>query len=99
MFDADFIPQHRFLERSIGFLLDPEVALLQTPQSFINADPVMRNLRMESWLMPDEESFYRWIEPVRDSRRACKFNKSRKLKSIKRNFSHCTFTENKKIMA
>lgn len=66
VFDADFIPQHRFLERSIGFLLDPNVALLQTPQSFINADPVMRNLRMESWLMPDEESFYRWIEPVRD---------------------------------
>ena len=26
----------------------------------------MRNLRMESWLLPDEESFYRWIEPVRD---------------------------------
>ncbi|WP_226408019.1 glycosyltransferase [Synechococcus sp. MU1625] len=66
VFDADFIPQHRFLERSIGFLLDPDVALLQTPQSFINADPVMRNLRMESWLLPDEESFYRWIEPVRD---------------------------------
>ena len=66
VFDADFIPQQRFLERSIGFLLDPDVALLQTPQSFINADPVMRNLRMESWLLPDEESFYRWIEPVRD---------------------------------
>ncbi len=66
VFDADFIPQRRFLERSIGFLLEPDVALLQTPQSFINADPVMRNLRMESWLLPDEESFYRWIEPVRD---------------------------------
>ena len=66
VFDADFIPQHRFLERCIGFLMDPGVALLQTPQSFINADPVMRNLRMESWLLPDEESFYRWIEPVRD---------------------------------
>ena len=66
VFDADFIPQQQFLEHSIGFLLDPDVALLQTPQSFINADPVMRNLRMESWLLPDEESFYRWIEPVRD---------------------------------
>ena len=66
VFDADFIPQRRFLERCIGFLLEPDVALLQTPQSFINADPVMRNLRMESWLLPDEECFYRWIEPVRD---------------------------------
>ena len=66
VFDADFIPQTVFLERCIGFLQDPEVALVQTPQSFLNADPVMRNLGMERWLLPDEESFYRWIEPVRD---------------------------------
>ena len=66
VFDADFIPQTVFLERCIGFLQDPEVALVQTPQSFLNADPVMRNLGMEPWLLPDEESFYRWIEPVRD---------------------------------
>lgn len=66
VFDADFIPQTTFLENSIGFLLDPQVGLLQTPQTFINADPVMRNLGMERWLLSDEESFYRWIEPVRD---------------------------------
>ena len=66
IFDADFIPQTTFLENSIGFLLDPKVGLLQTPQTFINADPVMRNLGMERWLLSDEESFYRWIEPVRD---------------------------------
>ena len=66
VFDADFIPQRTFLDRSIGFLLEPEVALIQTPQTFINADPVMRNLGMENWLLSDEESFYRWIQPVRD---------------------------------
>ena len=33
VFDADFIPQHRFLERCIGFLQEPDVALLQSPQS------------------------------------------------------------------
>ena len=66
VFDADFIPQRRFLERCIGFLADPGIALVQTPQCFMNADPVMRNLGMERWLLPDEESFYRWIEPVRD---------------------------------
>jgi cellulose synthase (UDP-forming) len=27
----------------------------------------MRNLAMEAWLLPDEESFYRWIEPVRSA--------------------------------
>ena len=65
VFDADFVPQQHFLERTIGLLLDPQVALVQTPQHFLNADPVMRNLAMEKWLLPDEESFYRWIEPVR----------------------------------
>ena len=67
VFDADFVPQQHFLERTIGLLLDPEVALVQTPQHFLNADPVMRNLAMEAWLLPDEESFYRWIEPVRSA--------------------------------
>ena len=63
--DADFIPQqdfindHRLSERT-------DVALVQTPQCFLNADPVMRNLGMEPWLLSDEESFYRWIQPVRD---------------------------------
>ena len=66
VFDADFIPQASFLETTIGLLMDPEVGLVQTPQHCINADPVMRNLAMERWLLPDEESFYRWIEPVRD---------------------------------
>lgn len=66
VFDADFIPQRNFLDCCIGFLQDPSVGLLQTPQTFINADPVMRNLGMERWLLPDEESFYQWIEPVRD---------------------------------
>ena len=64
--DADFIPQQDFLQRCIGFLSEPDVALVQTPQCFLNADPVMRNLGMEPWLLSDEESFYRWIQPVRD---------------------------------
>ncbi len=67
VFDADFVPQQHFLERTIGLLMDPQVALVQTPQHFLNADPVMRNLAMEAWLLPDEESFYRWIEPVRSA--------------------------------
>ena len=70
VFDADFVPQRHFLERTVGLLLDPRVGLVQTPQHFFNADPVMRNLALEAWLLPDEESFYRWIEPVRSGWRA-----------------------------
>ncbi len=65
VFDADVVPQRTFLKRTVGHFDDPAIGFVQTPQSYMNADPVMRNLRLERWLMPDEESFYRWIEPTR----------------------------------
>jgi cellulose synthase (UDP-forming) len=65
VFDADVVPQRHFLRRTVGLFDDPRVGLVQTPQSYMNADPVIRNLGLERWLMPDEEVFYRWIEPTR----------------------------------
>ncbi len=65
VFDADVIPQRGFLARTVGLFEDLRVGLVQTPQSYMNADPVIRNLGLERWLMPDEEYFYRWIEPTR----------------------------------
>ncbi|WP_411876207.1 glycosyltransferase [Vulcanococcus limneticus] len=65
VFDADVVPQTSFLARTAGLFVDPAVGFVQTPQSYMNADPVIRNLRLERWLMPDEETFYRWVEPVR----------------------------------
>ncbi|MGC5197922.1 glycosyltransferase family 2 protein, partial [Aphanothece microscopica] len=65
VFDADVVPLPGFLSRTVGLFDDDRVGLVQTPQTYMNADPVMRNLRLERWLMPDEESFYRWVEPVR----------------------------------
>ena len=67
VFDADFVPQQHFLERTIGLLAEPKAALVQTPQVFFNADPLMRNLAMEGWMLPDEDNFYLWIEPVRSA--------------------------------
>ncbi len=67
VFDADVVPLTPFLRRTTALFADPAVGFVQTPQSYMNADPVMRNLRLERWLMPDEESFYRWIEPSRDA--------------------------------
>ena len=68
VFDADVVPQPRFLRRTVGlFLCQARLGFVQTPQSYMTPDPLMRNLAMEDWLLPDEESFYRWIEPVRDS--------------------------------
>jgi cellulose synthase (UDP-forming) len=50
----------------VGFFQDSQVALLQTPQTFYNPDPVARNLGLENTLTPDEEVFYRQIQPIRD---------------------------------
>jgi cellulose synthase (UDP-forming) len=67
IFDADFIPTQNFLMRTVGFFQKPQVALVQTPQSFYNADPIARNLGLEDILNPEEEVFYRQIQPARDA--------------------------------
>ncbi len=66
IFDADFVPTKNFLTRTVGFFQDPQVALVQTPQTFYNPDPIARNLGLENTLTPDEEVFYRQIQPIRD---------------------------------
>ncbi len=66
VFDADFIPTRNFLERTIGFFQDETVALVQTPQTFYNTDPIARNLGLEDILTPEEEVFYRQLQPVKD---------------------------------
>lgn len=66
VFDADFVPTKNFLTRTIGFFQNPQVALVQTPQSFYNPDPIARNLGLENVLTPEEEVFYRQIQPIRD---------------------------------
>ena len=66
VFDADFIPTQNFLTRIIGFFQNEKVGLVQTPQSFYNADPIAHNLGLENVLTPEEEVFYRQIQPIRD---------------------------------
>ena len=66
VFDADFVPTQNFLQRTLGFLQDQQVALVQTPQSFYNTDPIARNLGLEDILTPEEEVFYRQLEPIKD---------------------------------
>ncbi len=67
LFDADFIPTSNFLERTLGFFQDRKLALLQTPQNFYNIDPIARNLGLEDVLTPEEEVFYRQLQPIKDA--------------------------------
>lgn len=66
VFDADFIPTTNFLERTVGFFQKEKIALLQTPQSFYNYDPIARNLGLERVLTSEEEVFYRHLQPIKD---------------------------------
>lgn len=65
IFDADFIPLNHFLERTLGFFEDPNVALVVTPQNFYNPDPPEINLGGR--ILPHEQAvFYNIIQPGRD---------------------------------
>lgn len=66
IFDADFVPTRNFLIRTVGFFQDEQVALVQTPQTFYNPDPIAHNLGLQDILTPEEEVFYRQIQPIRD---------------------------------
>lgn len=67
VFDADFIPTRNFLTRTVGFFQAAQIGLVQTPQSFYNTDPIAYNLGLETVLTPDEEVFYRQVQPFRDT--------------------------------
>ncbi|MEM7594302.1 MAG: glycosyltransferase [Cyanobacteria bacterium P01_A01_bin.83] len=67
IFDADFVPTKNFLQRTLGFFKDPKIDLIQTPQNFYNVDPIARNLGLEDILTPEEEVFYRQIQPIKDA--------------------------------
>ena len=66
VFDADFVPTTNFLERTVGFFRNQKIGLVQTPQSFYNADPIARNLGLEKVLTSEEEVFYRYLQPIKD---------------------------------
>jgi cellulose synthase (UDP-forming) len=66
VFDADFVPTTNFLQRTIGFFQKENIALVQTPQSFYNSDPISRNLGLDNVLTSEEEVFYRFMQPIKD---------------------------------
>jgi cellulose synthase (UDP-forming) len=66
VFDADFVPTQNFLKRTVGFFQKSKIALVQTPQSFYNPDPIARNLGLEKLLTSEEEVFYRQMQPIKD---------------------------------
>lgn len=63
IFDADHIAASTFLRETVYNFIDPNVALVQTPQHFCNLDAFQKNLGMGKLLANEQDMFYRVIEP------------------------------------
>ena len=65
--DADFAPRRDFLKRTVGLLLNPDVAVVPTPQFYYNPDPIQHNLlAAQSWV-DDQRFFFDIFQPAKDA--------------------------------
>jgi cellulose synthase (UDP-forming) len=65
--DADFVPLANFLARTVPLFRDPSVGVVQTPQHFVNPDPIQANLAAPN-IWPDEQRyFFDVIMPSKDA--------------------------------
>lgn len=67
IFDCDHAPSPEFLERTLGYFIDPKVAFVQTPQDFYNTNSFQHRgsqLTREAW--HEQTLFYRVIQPGKD---------------------------------
>jgi cellulose synthase (UDP-forming) len=55
--DADFVPFSNFVSRVLSLFKDPTIGVVQTPQHFVNPDPIQSNLAI-SEVFPDEQRFF-----------------------------------------
>ena len=61
--DADHVPTKDFLRKTVGFFLqDDKCFLVQTPHSFINPDPIEKNLGTYKDSPPETELFHNVIQ-------------------------------------
>lgn len=66
--DADFAPRRDFLKRTIGLLMsEPDVAIVQTPQFYYNADPIQHNLLAARSWVDDQRFFFDIFQPAKDA--------------------------------
>lgn len=67
IFDADFVPQTDFLDKTLGYFRDQKVAFVQTPHNYYNIDSFQFRInkkKEKSW--NEQDIFYRLMMPGRD---------------------------------
>lgn len=73
-FDADHRPRANFLERTLGFFQDPEVALVQVPQYYHNLDSVQHRVNWRSRrLYAEQDVFFNLVMVGKDGMNASFF--------------------------
>ncbi|MDI6816457.1 MAG: glycosyltransferase [Actinomycetota bacterium] len=67
-FDADMIPMHDFLKKTMPFFLTEEpIGFVQIPQNFYNPDPFQYNLFSENHIPNEQQLFSRLIQAGRSN--------------------------------
>jgi len=67
IFDCDHIPTRNFLKTSMGgFMVDPKLALVQTPHHFLSPDPFERNLGVFRKVPNEGGLFYGLVQSGND---------------------------------
>ena len=64
--DCDFVLYENFFDRTLGFFSQPDVAIVQTPQHYFQADFHARSLAVDKLMPSDVSMFYHYQQVIRD---------------------------------
>ena len=65
--DADFVPTPQFLRRAILLFRDSAIGVVQTPQHFVNPDPIQNNLGTTKFWPDEQRFFFDIVAPGKDA--------------------------------
>jgi cellulose synthase (UDP-forming) len=65
--DADFVPTPLFLKRGMSLFRDPGIGVVQTPQHFVNPDPIQINLGATKFWPDEQRFFFDIVLPAKDA--------------------------------
>jgi cellulose synthase (UDP-forming) len=65
--DADFVPTPQFLKRAMSLFRDSTIGLVQTPQHFVNPDPIQINLGATKFCPDEQRLFFDIVLPAKDA--------------------------------
>ena len=65
--DADFVPTPQFLKRAMSLFCDPAIGVVQTPQHFVNPDPIQINLGATKYWPDEQRFFFDIVLPAKDA--------------------------------